>query len=895
MDSTCNCRSTVTEVATIRTTCPYCGTGCGLLVTSNGDGGIASLQGDPDHPANRGWLCSKGISLPETMAMDGRLQQPMVHGRPTSWDAALQQVANGFRDTLAQYGPQAVAFYVSGQLLTEDYYLANKLIKGFMGSANIDSNSRLCMASAVVGHKRAFGSDFVPCRYQDLEEADLLVVVGSNTAWCHPVLFRRMMAARQKGSDKRLVVIDPRCTATAQEADLHLAIQEGSDLFLWLGLLHYLHQQGALDQPFLRDRVQVDAEAFRLAAQQAGSPAEVARQTGVSEEQIMAFFELFRCTPRTVTLFSQGINQSEQGSDQVSAIINLHLATGRIGQPGMGPFSLTGQPNAMGGREVGALATLLAAHLEIENPEHRQLLQTFWDSPVLPDQPGRKAVDLFQDVADGIIKAIWIMGTNPLVSLPDPDAAAQALQRCPLVVVSDPVAHTETSQMAHILLPAQTWGEKEGTVSNSERCISRQRAFLPPFAEAKPDWWIIQEVARRMGFGKAFAYQEPAEIFQEYARLTAWKNQGERLLNLSGLARLTSQEYAELPPVVWPVMEQTTESLPLPRWPLPEGKARLLAVAHRPRSVSASAQTPLRLSTGRVRDHWHTMTRTGVSPRLSRHAALPTVEIHPQDALPRAIDHGQLVQISGNGTMLAKAVVTKQQRAGSLFVPMHWSSPFAYAGKCNVLLSNHRDPHSGQPGFKLAYAEVKALSSHWQGLLLSRQPLRWQEGNFWWARQPLATGIWLYSMEGLHPLHDWTQQSREWLQEVTTTTAPEWIDYSDSGSQRFRSACLHNGRILAAVYLGNPLPDPETLMELFALEKLADKQRMQLMLGSSIPSERSRTICACGSVTEAQILQTIASQPAITLEEIGQTLKAGIHCGSCRSEIKTILAQSIRY
>ncbi|NGZ28816.1 MAG: molybdopterin-dependent oxidoreductase, partial [Magnetococcales bacterium] len=466
--------------APVATTCPYCGTGCGLLVTPDGQEGISGIRGDPSHPANYGRLCGKGMALGETLAMDGRLLQPMVQGRPTSWSDALRQVADGFRQVLAKHGPEAVAFYVSGQLLTEDYYVANKLLKGFMGSANIDSNSRLCMASAVVGHKRAFGADLVPCSYQDVELADLVVIVGSNTAWCHPILFQRLLAARRADPRKRLVVVDPRRTATAMEADLHLPIQGGTDLTLWLGLLSRLFKQGGTDGVFLRQQVMMEGHAQEVADSYAPDAATVARLTGLTAEAVEEFYQLFMAHRRTVTLFSQGIDQSVQGSDQVNAILNVHLASGRLGQPGMGPFSITGQPNAMGGREVGALANQLACHLDFATPGHGEMLARFWQSDVLPDKPGLQAVEMFQAMEQGKIKAVWIMGTNPLVSLPDVGLARRALSRCPLVVVSEAVKNTDTTAMAHILLPAQPWGEKDGTVTNSEHCISRQRPFLLP-------------------------------------------------------------------------------------------------------------------------------------------------------------------------------------------------------------------------------------------------------------------------------------------------------------------------------------------------------------------------------------------------------------------------------
>ena len=448
-----------------------------------------------------------------------------MDGRTATWDAALDHVAEGFSNAIRQHGPDSVAFYVSGQLLTEDYYVVNKLAKGFVGTANIDTNSRLCMASSVAGHKRAFGSDTVPGCYEDLEQADLLVLVGSNAAWCHPVLHQRMMVAKAANPACRIVVIDPRRTATCEGADLHLAVRSGSDAVLFNGLLAYLANTGATDSSFVRAST-TGAEA--ALAQVAGQTvARTAQICGLAEGSVELFFDWFAKTERVVTLYSQGINQSSSGADKVNAIINCHLLTGRIGWPGMGPFSLTGQPNAMGGREVGGLANQLAAHMEIENRQHRDIVQRFWRSPVIADKAGLKAVDMFEAIADRRIKAVWIMSTNPLVSLPDADRARAALDACDLVVVSDCMRHTDTSRHADVLLPALTWGEKDGTVTNSERRISRQRPFLPAPGEARADWRIICDVAGRMGFS-GFDYPGVAGIFREHARLSGFENNGSR-------------------------------------------------------------------------------------------------------------------------------------------------------------------------------------------------------------------------------------------------------------------------------------------------------------------------------------------------------------------------------
>ena len=415
---------------------------------------------------------------------------------------ALDAVANGFRRVVERDGPDAVAFYVSGQLLTEDYYVANKLMKGFIGSANIDTNSRLCMASAVAGHKRAFGADVVPGCYEDLDEADLIVLVGSNAAWCHPVLFQRMMANKERRG-ARIVAIDPRRTPTAEAADLHLPVRGGADAVLFNGLLVDLARRPAVDAAFIAAHTRGYADALAAARDCAPDVERTAVATGAAEKDIARLFSWFAATEKVITCFSQGVNQSVQGTDKVNAIINCHLATGRIGRPGMGPLSLTGQPNAMGGREVGGLANQLAAHMGFDEASVDRVAR-FWKAPRIARSEGLKAVDLFRAVENGGIKALWVMATNPVVSLPRADAVRRALAGLELLVVSDNVFAGDTVSLAQIRLPAAGWGEKDGTVTNSERCISRQRSFLPVPGEAKPDWWIVSEVARRMGYADAF-------------------------------------------------------------------------------------------------------------------------------------------------------------------------------------------------------------------------------------------------------------------------------------------------------------------------------------------------------------------------------------------------------
>src|SRR6195256_4554509 len=540
----------------VSTTCAYCGVGCGILATPDGRGG-AAISGDPDHPANFGRLCSKGSALGETLGLEDRLLYPMIRCdkgtlERVAWSDALDHVAHRFQHIIARDGPGAVAFYLSGQLLTEDYYVANKLMKGFIGSANVDTNSRLCMASSVAGHRRAFGADTVPGCYEDLDEADLLVLVGSNAAWCHPVLYQRMLANKQQRG-ARIVVIDPRRTDTVGEDDLFLGLKPGTDTALFSGLLVYLTDHGALDRDYIERHTTGFEDAIARARSMAGSIGATALATGLSEQDVAAFFQMFANTPRVVTMYSQGVNQSAQGTDKVNAIVNCHLATGRIGKPGASPFSLTGQPNAMGGREVGGLANQLAAHMAF-TPHDIDRVRRFWKAPRIATHEGLKAVQMFEAIARGEIKALWVVGTNPAVSLPNADAARDALKKLELFVVSENVISNDTVDAgAHVLFPAQAWGEKSGTVTNSERCISRQRAFLSSPGEARPDWRIIGEIAKRLGFGASFDFSSAADIFREHAALSAFENDGNRDFDIGGLKALSDEGFDTMAPVQWPI------------------------------------------------------------------------------------------------------------------------------------------------------------------------------------------------------------------------------------------------------------------------------------------------------------------------------------------------------
>ncbi|CAN8139958.1 Nitrate reductase [uncultured Thiomicrorhabdus sp.] len=726
----------------IQTTCPYCGVGCGMQIkvedVSNPSASKVKVLGDKSHPANFGKLCVKGSSAGETIDFVGRMLSPQVNGEAVSWSHALDAVADKFQQVIDQYGRDAVAFYVSGQLLTEDYYVANKLMKGFIGSANIDTNSRLCMASAVVGYKRAFGADAVPCSYEDLELADLIVIIGSNTAWAHPIVYQRIAAAKKQRPQMKVVVVDPRRTATCDLADLHLQIAPGTDAMLFNGVLSYLAQQQACDFSYIKQHTEGFDKALQHAQILQGDIHRVAKDCALSVAELEQFYQLVRDNQKMVSLYSQGVNQSSSGVDKSNAIINLHLATGRIGKEGMGPFSITGQPNAMGGREVGGLANQLAAHMDFANPEHIDTVSRFWQAPNMAQQNGLKAVDMFQAVNDGKIKAIWIINTNPVVSMPDAQAVREALQKCEMVVVSDCMQCTDTTEMADVLLPALTWGEIDGTVTNSDRTISRQRRFINGPNQARADWWQLCQVAQRMGFA-GFDYRSVAEIFREHAALSGFENNGQRDFDISALSRISDEDYQNLEPMQWPINQANPQGCKRlfadGKFYTVSGKAQFIPITPQLPRNRTDSEFPFVLNTGRLRDQWHTMTRTGKTAKLMAHRDEITVAMHPQDAEKQNLQNGQLVALLGKTQqayrVIARLDVTDQQAKGSVFAPMHWTRQFASAGNVDALIPAITDPLSGQPESKHAVVKVEPFDAQWQGVILSTKTLDLSAAHYW--------------------------------------------------------------------------------------------------------------------------------------------------------------------
>jgi assimilatory nitrate reductase catalytic subunit len=869
----------------IHTTCPYCGVGCGVVAQPD-----ETIKADAAHPSNRGRLCSKGAALASTLDNSTRLTEPTLYGQVASWDAAMQTVADRFQAAIARHGPDSVAFYVSGQCLTEDYYVANKLMKGFIGSANIDTNSRLCMASSVAGHVRAFGEDIVPGVYEDWEEADLIVLVGSNAAWCHPVLHQRLQAARTAHGTK-VVVLDPRRTATAEGADLHIPLAPGTDVALFNGLLAHLHRAGRIDTAWVGRHTVGFAEALDAAAGMSSET--VAAECGIDPEVLETFFDMFAATERVMTVYSQGVNQSSTGTDKVNAIINCHLATGRIGRPGAGPFSVTGQPNAMGGREVGGLANQLAAHMRFDDPAERAALQAFWRSPTLAPKPGLKAVDLFDAVLDGRIKALWIVATNPAASLPRADRVRAALAACPFVVVSDCWA-TDTSSYAHVVLPAAGWGEKDGTVTNSERRISRQRAFRPAPNQARPDWWQFAELGRRMGWPEAFAWETPAAVFREHAALSGYANNGRRIFDISAVASIDDLGFETMQPFRWPLPAGAAGEggrlFAQGGFPTPDGKARFVPARYQ--DPPRPGPGKLLLNTGRVRDQWHTMTRTGLSPTLMSHTPEPMLAIHPADAAAAGIAQGTLTRVSTtDGEVLLRADLRHTQRHGEIFAPMHWTDRFASTGPVGRVVSARLDPVSGQPELKATPASVAPATVHFHGLLLRRTGGA-LPGLCHWVRVPVTEGQ-MYRLAGLRPMPSDDDLTRFAAALLDLPAGADWLEASDKRRGVLRVAAVLDGALEACLFLAREettLPNAASVIPMLGAP-VPDAARPRILAGRMYDAAAAEgpRVCACFGVTRDAIRHAVATHRLGTVEQIGVLLRAGTNCGSCIPELEEIL------
>ena len=910
-----------------RSTCPYCGVGCGVIIETEANR-IVGVKGDPDHPANWGKLCSKGATLHQTatpdIARQTRLLQPMrrfersAAPQAVSWDDALDTAAQRFSRTVRDHGPDAVGFYISGQLLTEDYYVFNKLVKGLIGTNNVDTNSRLCMSSAVAGYKATLGADAPPACYDDIDQAQCLFIVGSNAAFAHPILFRRIEEAKKNNPAMKIIVADPRRTDTVGIADLYLPLLPGSDVMLFHGLLHIMLWEGWTNAAYIAAHTE-GFDALKALVREC-TPERVSEVCGLSKDDLFTAARWFATSPSTLSLYCQGLNQSSSGTAKNATLINLHLATGQIGKPGAGPFSLTGQPNAMGGREVGGLSNLLSAHRDLANPEHRAEVARLWGVPDVPSKPGKAAIEMFQAAADGEIKALWIACTNPAQSLPDQATVRRALQRAEFVVVQEAFATAETCGYADLLLPATTWGEKEGTVTNSERRISRVRAAVPAPGQARHDWQIVVDFARRFDPAKGatlFPYPTPEAIWLEHRESTRGRD-----LDITGLSYATLEQQG---PQQWPFPEGATQGKARlyedGRFPTPSGVARFAALPFVPLAEPRDNRYPFSLTTGRLRDQWHGMTRTGTLGRLFGHVAEPTVQLHPADMAAHGWHNGDLVHLtSKRGSILVPAEASDSVAKNQAFMAMHWGAEFLsgcsstgepLAG-VNALTTSARCPTSKQPELKHTAVEVLKADLPWTLLgvawlpddhaLAARQALQALMRRFPFAScVPFGrerTG--LLFRAAAHEAPDPALIAE--IETLLQLDAPDTLRYADRRLQQHRAVRLRptdHGRRLEGFLLAGDTSAEVWLKALLQDDLPADAYgRLLLMPGAKAPvavKARGKQVCTCFNVSEEAIQARLASSEGSDEQrfaELQTGLKCGTNCGSCIPELRRLVKAS---
>lgn len=917
----------------VKTTCPYCGVGCGVIATTEklatGER-ITSVRGDPDHPANFGRLCTKGSTLHLTTTPYGRALTPELRRsrdeRRTrvSWDETLDYVVEKFASTIETHGPDSVAFYVSGQLLTEDYYVFNKLAKGLIGTNNIDTNSRLCMSSAVTGYKATLGADAPPACYDDLNHAELIVIAGSNTAWAHPILYRRLEDAREKNPSLKVVCIDPRRTETARAADLHLPILPGTDVALFNAVMHWLIWEDATSSEYIAAHTEGFAE-LRASIREC-TPAWAARICGVREELVVQLAQWWRASKATLSLYCQGLNQSSSGTDKNAALINLHLATAQIGKPGAGPFSLTGQPNAMGGRETGGLANLLPGHRDIVNAEHRAEIEKLWGVPAgrIPAAPGKTAVEMFDAVKRGEIKLLWIACTNPAQSMPNLASIAEAFTNAECVIVQEAYATTETAKLADVLLPASTWGEKHGTVTNSERRITRVNSVLPPPGEVKHDWEIVVEFARRLelrlssfsrnaGEGiSLFPYTSPESLFNEHRETTRGRD-----LDITGMSYAMLET---LGPQQWPLREGEVKGKARLYedgiFPTASGKAKFKVTPYKAVADAVDARFPLALTTGRLRDQWHGMSRTGRVPQLYGHEPEPMLTLNTNDASRRGLVAGEIVKVaSRRGELLIRLAISDDVRSGQCYLPMHWGkASLASAGShgVNALTTGVFDPISKQPELKHAAVRV------------DRAMLSWRLVAFAYVgdRDPVAVCDELREIAAALPSETFAsttligneragvvlrlacerspdRATLEQIDRVLGVTGLSTLAYDDTRRNISRRVRVEDGR-LTAVRLAGDLAAEAWMRDFFLSGASVVELRQRLLAGSATAPEgfkaRGKVVCNCFNVSEREIIEFCSRNDLATmnaankLSALQSTLKSGTNCGSCLPELRTIVS-----
>jgi len=914
-----------------RSTCPYCGVGCGVIIESDG-AQITGVRGDPEHPANFGRLCTKGSTLALTasapITLHSRLRTPRLHGQAVGWDLALDEAASRFAGIVQQHGPDAVGFYISGQLLTEDYYVFNKLAKGLIGTNNVDTNSRLCMSSAVAGYKLTLGADAPPCSYEDLDHADMVFIVGSNMAWAHPILFRRLEDAKRARPQMKIVVADPRRTETAEIADLHLPLLPGTDVALFHGLLHLLMWEGRVDPTFVAQHT-TGFEALRDRVRDF-TPKEVARLCGIAEADLVQTARWFAnlddasgVRGPTLSLYCQGLNQSSAGTAKNAALINLHLATAQIGKPGAGPFSLTGQPNAMGGREVGGLANLLSAHRDLANPEHRAEVARLWGVDEVPAAPGKTAVEMFQAAADGEIKALWIACTNPAQSMPDQATVRRALERAEFVVLQEAFEGTATAVHADLLLPATSWGEKDGTVTNSERRISRVRPAVAPPGQARHDWQIAVDFARRLesrlrpGRATLFPYDSAESIWNEHRESTRGRD-----LDITGLG--------------YPMLEHAGPQ----QWPLPaghtqgrarlyedgvfathDGRAAFFDTPFQPVAEARDARFPFSLTTGRLRDQWHGMTRTGTLGRLFGHAPEPAIELHAQDMARLKLADGDLVRVrSRRGAIVLPARTAAGVSPAQAFIAMHWGEEFLSgrddAGQVlagvNALTSSAFCPRSKQPELKHAAVRIERAALPWRLLAAAWLPADAAMAT----RDRLRALMREFDFASVVPFG---QKRDGLLLRAAAKAAPDaavlsaiesafglhaedrsLLRYADParGQRRtMRLQAVDGGARLETFVLAGDASAEAWIRALLQDELAAEGLTRQLLApgGQPMAVSRRRQVCNCFDVDEATIAGRLASctgSPEQRLASVQETLRCGTQCGSCLPELRRMVRSS---
>ncbi|SMF15750.1 nitrate reductase [Pseudogulbenkiania subflava] len=885
---------------TVSSICCYCGTGCGVLIQSDGQR-LTSVEGDPTHPANLGRLCSKGRTLADTTGKPGaRLlypEQRLAKDAPrqrVAWDDAIETAADRIAAAVAQHGPNSVAFYLSGQLLTEDYYVFNKLTRAVVGTNNVDTNSRLCMSSAVAGYKATLGADAPPACYEDIDQADVVLIAGSNMAYAHPVLFRRLEAAKAANPAMKVIVIDPRRTDTASLADLFLPILPGTDVALFHAMLNVLVWDDLLD----RDYIEQHTEGFAKLKDRLRefTPRAAADICGISEEDIVTAARWFGRAGAALSFYTMGLNQSAAGTDKNAALIHLHLATGQIGKPGAGPFSLTGQPNAMGGREVGGLSNLLSAHRDLANPEHRAEVAAIWGVDSIPAEPGLPAIELFEAAAKGQIKVLWVVCTNPAQSLPDQALVRRALEKVDFVIVQEAFAGSETLPYADLVLPASTWPEKDGTVTNSERRISRVRAALPAPGEARHDWIIARDVAQALEARlrplrpTLFPYDDGSQVFAEHVVTTAGRD-----LDITGLSYAVLDEIG---PQQWPFPAGATSGKARlyqdGRFATPSGRARFVDIGYRPVAENVSAQYPLRLTTGRLRDHWHTMSRTALVPGLTRHVEEPVLSLNQRDLDRFHLKNGDLARIkSRRGAIVLPVEADDNLRPGMAFLPMHWGGAYMAGNGVNALTLGKVDPVSRQPELKHAAITLEPARLPWRLTLLVKgdvAELR-QRLTPWLARFPYAVLLSVVAGGAAVRLKLAAESAPEasLLEALADSVTPAdamLAAFDDPARSVLRRVWL-NGKTPCAYLLAGDVRAEEALSDWFDDGETPDSLARLLMGGGTLV-HRSRVVCACTGVREDAIVQAIAA--GCDVEGLKSGLGCGSGCGSCVPELTRMVA-----